>query len=190
MGGLDPAKILMILLVAVIVVGPEKLPRVARQIGGFWRELAKMRERFEQEVRDAMPDVELPKIPRLPARGITGYLTSMMASSTEGAEASGSFSGDAGLQPGPGYAVAESDTLARQGWVSPNGSGAMPELVAGSELATAAPVRESVPAGWHSVGADAPGYASGSLLAPVPSLAPSGQMTVESELSFDEPGWN
>lgn len=189
MGGLDPAKILMILLVAVIVVGPEKLPRVARQLGSLWREIAKMRERLEQEVRDAMPDVELPKIPRLPQRGITGYLTSMMTSTTEGAAASGSISGDAVEQPGAGYAVAEAEALGRQSWVSSNGSVDAGDRQAGS-LAIADSIRESVPAGWHSVGADAPGYASGSLLAPVPSLGASGQMTVESELSFDEPGWN
>ena len=55
MGGLDPTKIFLILVIALIVVGPERLPGLARQIGGMWRELNRMREKFEAEVRAAVP---------------------------------------------------------------------------------------------------------------------------------------
>jgi sec-independent protein translocase protein TatB len=62
-GALDPAKILMILVIAMIVLGPERLPKVAHQLGAAWREVSKFREKLEAEVRSAIPDVDLPKIP-------------------------------------------------------------------------------------------------------------------------------
>ena len=66
MGGLDPAKIFLILVIALIVVGPERLPGLARQLGGMWRELNRLRDKFEQEVRAAVPDLDLPNIPTSP----------------------------------------------------------------------------------------------------------------------------
>ena len=79
MGGLDPTKIFLILVIALIVVGPERLPGLARQLGGTWRELNRMREKFEQEVRAAVPDLDLPNIPTSPSRAITGYLTGLVS---------------------------------------------------------------------------------------------------------------
>ncbi|MGA2803079.1 MAG: twin-arginine translocase TatA/TatE family subunit [Acidimicrobiales bacterium] len=79
MGGLDPTKIFLILVIALIVVGPERLPGLARQLGGMWRELNRMREKFEQEVRAAVPDLDLPNIPTSPSRAITGYLTGLIS---------------------------------------------------------------------------------------------------------------
>jgi Sec-independent protein translocase protein TatA len=64
-GGLDPAKIFLILVIALIVVGPERLPGLARQLGGMWRELNRLRDKFEQEVRAAVPDKALPSDHRL-----------------------------------------------------------------------------------------------------------------------------
>jgi Sec-independent protein translocase protein TatA len=54
---LSPAKILLVLVVGVIVLGPDKLPRVARQIGAVWGDLRKWRERIETEVRGTFPDL-------------------------------------------------------------------------------------------------------------------------------------
>jgi Sec-independent protein translocase protein TatA len=78
MGGLDPAKIFLILVIALIVVGPERLPGAARQLGGAWRELNRLREKFEQEVRSAVPNLDLPRIPTNPSRAVTGYLTNLV----------------------------------------------------------------------------------------------------------------
>ena len=41
----------MILAVAMVVLGPDKLPKLAGQIGGLWRDLQKWRERLEHEAR-------------------------------------------------------------------------------------------------------------------------------------------
>ncbi len=47
-------ELLVILLVALIVLGPEKLPEAARKLGGFMRELRRMSAGFQAEVRDAL----------------------------------------------------------------------------------------------------------------------------------------
>lgn len=54
---LSPAKILVILVVALVVLGPDKLPKVARQIGSLWGDFRKFRERLESEVRGNFPDL-------------------------------------------------------------------------------------------------------------------------------------
>lgn len=189
MGGLDPAKILIILLMAVIVLGPERLPRAARQVGSMWRELTKLRERLENEVRSAIPDLDLPKLPVMPQRGIAGYLTGMMTSTGSPANAGAAVGG------GLGGVVAEDG----EAWVRP---GSRPVTNMGSDRSPqgrsmwttsapeAAPEHSELPAGWHAVGSPAPGYASGSTLSAVPSSAPAGPISVEVSLSFDEPSWN
>lgn len=54
---LSPAKLLVILVVALIVLGPEKLPQVARQIGALWHDLREWRSRIESEVRGTFPNL-------------------------------------------------------------------------------------------------------------------------------------
>ncbi len=54
---LSPAKVLVILVVALVVLGPDKLPKVARQIGSLWGDFRKFRERLETEVRGTFPDL-------------------------------------------------------------------------------------------------------------------------------------
>jgi TatA/E family protein of Tat protein translocase len=54
---LSPAKLLVILVVALIVLGPDKLPKMAKQIGGLWGDFRKFRQRFESDVRGSFPDL-------------------------------------------------------------------------------------------------------------------------------------
>lgn len=54
---LSPAKLLVILVVALIVLGPDKLPKVAKQVGALWGDFRKFRERLENEVRGTFPDL-------------------------------------------------------------------------------------------------------------------------------------
>jgi sec-independent protein translocase protein TatB len=49
-----PAKILIVLTVALIVLGPEKLPQMSRQIGKAWGDFRRFREHLEGEVRGAL----------------------------------------------------------------------------------------------------------------------------------------
>jgi Sec-independent protein translocase protein TatA len=55
MFNLDPSKLLVIAVVGIIVLGPERLPHFARQIGGAWRSFSEFRQRMESEVRNSLP---------------------------------------------------------------------------------------------------------------------------------------
>ena len=57
MFSLSPVKILVVVAIALILLGPDKLPEFARQVGGAWRSLKSLQERVETEVRDAIPDL-------------------------------------------------------------------------------------------------------------------------------------
>jgi TatA/E family protein of Tat protein translocase len=54
---LSPVKILVIVAVVLLLMGPDKLPEVAHRLGSSWRALKRLQERVESEVRDAIPDL-------------------------------------------------------------------------------------------------------------------------------------
>jgi Tat protein translocase TatB subunit len=55
-------ELLVILLIALIVLGPEKLPDTARKIGNVMGELRRMSSGFQEEMRSAMDDVTRPPL--------------------------------------------------------------------------------------------------------------------------------
>lgn len=57
MFNLDPGKMLLIAVIAVILLGPDRLPHFARQVGGAWRSFNEMRQRLESSVRTSIPDL-------------------------------------------------------------------------------------------------------------------------------------
>jgi sec-independent protein translocase protein TatB len=77
---LDPAKLLVIAVVAIILLGPDRLPQVARQAGAAWRSFNEFRHRMEREVRDTMPDLpsttEIARLARSPT-ALLNHLSSM-----------------------------------------------------------------------------------------------------------------
>ena len=70
MFNLDPGKLLVIAVVAVMVLGPDKLPDAARRAGDAWRSFNEFRQRMESEVRSNLPDLpstgELARLARSP----------------------------------------------------------------------------------------------------------------------------
>src|SRR5579863_8472531 len=54
---LSPPKLLMILVIALIVLGPDKLPSMARRVGALWSEFSRWRAQVESEVRSTFPDL-------------------------------------------------------------------------------------------------------------------------------------
>src|SRR5271156_2501983 len=90
MFNLDPGKLLVIAVVAIILLGPDRLPQVARQLGGAWRSFNEFRHRMESEVRNTMPDLpstsEIARLARSPS-ALLNHLSNM--SSDE--EPDGSF---------------------------------------------------------------------------------------------------
>ena len=81
---LDPAKLLVIAVVAVILLGPDKLPQVARQIGSAWRALGEFRHKMESEVRNSIPDLpssaDIARLARSPS-ALLDHLSKMDAPS-------------------------------------------------------------------------------------------------------------
>ncbi len=49
-------EILVILVIGLIVLGPEKLPEMARKAGNVMRELRRMSQGFQTELRDALDE--------------------------------------------------------------------------------------------------------------------------------------
>ena len=49
-------ELLVILIVALVVLGPAKLPEVARQVGGMARELRRMSASFQAEMKSALDE--------------------------------------------------------------------------------------------------------------------------------------
>ena len=88
---LDPAKLLVIAVVAIILLGPDRLPQVARQVGAAWRSFNEFRHRMEAEVRNTMPDLppshEIARLARSPS-ALLNKLSSM-ATATRRAGGSG-----------------------------------------------------------------------------------------------------
>ena len=53
-------ELLMILLVALVVLGPEKLPEAARKLGNVSRELRRMSGGLQDEIRNAIDTASIP----------------------------------------------------------------------------------------------------------------------------------
>jgi Sec-independent protein translocase protein TatA len=54
---LDPGKLLVIGVVALVVLGPDHLPKVAKTVGSFWSDFTRWRASVDAQVRAAFPDL-------------------------------------------------------------------------------------------------------------------------------------
>jgi sec-independent protein translocase protein TatB len=83
---LDPGKLLVIAVVAVILLGPDRLPQVARQVGTAWRAFTEFRHRMEAEVRSNIPDLpstsDIARLVRSPS-ALLDHLGNMASASSE-----------------------------------------------------------------------------------------------------------
>ena len=111
---LGPAEILVILVVALIVLGPKRLPEAGRQVGRAIAEVRKWSQGFQDEIRSAVdfnpgapsyptppPGQEPSPIPMVPAE--TGPPTDRAEDRAPPAETNGSSvtTGSHGLISGP-----------------------------------------------------------------------------------------
>jgi sec-independent protein translocase protein TatB len=122
---LSPAKLLVILVVALIVLGPEKLPQVARQIGAAWHDLRLWRSRLENEVRGTFPN--LPPTHEV-AQAVRSPLAFLERLADEHERSLGDDAVDEPAVPGPDGtdvhgAVAGNGAVTGNGGGSPNGAG-------------------------------------------------------------------
>jgi TatA/E family protein of Tat protein translocase len=110
MFNLDPAKLLIIAVVAVILLGPDKLPQVARQIGGAWKSFNEFRHRMETEVRGSIPDLPSSNdIARL-ARSPSALLNHLSTMDGKGGDQNGSAPSGNGNGNGNGAGTSASPT--------------------------------------------------------------------------------
>ena len=56
MGNLGTPELLVIFVVALVVLGPDKLPDAARQMGKVFRQMKSMSSGFQQEMKRAMDE--------------------------------------------------------------------------------------------------------------------------------------
>jgi len=101
---LSPPKVAVILLVALVVLGPDKLPATAKRIGALWGDLRRWRLRLEDELRTSFPDLpstsEMAHAVRSPM-GFLDRLADEHARTTPG-PADGPGRGGGGPGPAPG----------------------------------------------------------------------------------------
>lgn len=53
---LGPLEIIVVLVVALLVFGPKRLPEMARQVGAAFRELRRIQQGIAEDLRDALAD--------------------------------------------------------------------------------------------------------------------------------------
>jgi TatA/E family protein of Tat protein translocase len=61
-GALSPLHWLIVAVVALLVIGPEQLPRVARSVAGGLRELRRLEQHLRAEAEDMFGDAEIPEL--------------------------------------------------------------------------------------------------------------------------------
>ena len=72
MGSIGGAEILVILVVALLVLGPNRLPEAARQVGRVMAEMRRISAGFQAEMRDALQTpVAGPPVPPPPSPDVT-----------------------------------------------------------------------------------------------------------------------
>ena len=115
---LSPLKIVIVVVVALVLVGPDKLPGLARQIGGAWRAFRSFSTKVETEVRSTMPDLpSTGDIARL-ARSPVAFLDSLAKLDTDPlvpdpaadpAPQTDALTPDPGAPPGPAPTAASDE---------------------------------------------------------------------------------
>jgi TatA/E family protein of Tat protein translocase len=82
---ISPIKIMVIITVILVLLGPDKLPEVARKLGSSWHSIKRIQQKIETEVREAIPDLpssgDIVRIVRNPV-----HLLDQLANRTEGSE--------------------------------------------------------------------------------------------------------
>ena len=153
-------ELIVIFILALVVLGPDKLPSAARQAGRYLSEFRRMSQGFQQELKDAMDIPELDDLKDLKksfTSTVTSFATTTPSAAPSGeAEVSGNGSG---ASDHAGDATAASAAAP-----SGNGSGSEPPSV----ILDPPPTR-SAPAP-----ADGPGRRAAS---PVVVEGPSGSFT-------------
>src|SRR3954469_5582837 len=79
MPSLGPAEILVVLVIALLVFGPNKMPDIAKQVGKGFREFRRVQQHLKSELRDVVSEFDSPSsatveqqaVPMLPPKDDT-----------------------------------------------------------------------------------------------------------------------
>src|SRR3954451_18974128 len=79
MPSLGPAEILVVLVIALLVFGPNKMPDIAKQVGKGFREFRRVQQHLKSELRDVVSEFDSPTsatveqqaVPMLPPKETT-----------------------------------------------------------------------------------------------------------------------
>ncbi len=71
MFNISATELLVIAIVALLILGPDKLPDAMRKLGRATRELRRITSGFEAELRDALSDAPEPPAPKTAAASNT-----------------------------------------------------------------------------------------------------------------------
>jgi sec-independent protein translocase protein TatB len=55
--GLSPIRLVIVAIIGLILLGPDKLPQAARQAGALWHSLRQLQQKVEDELHEAVPDL-------------------------------------------------------------------------------------------------------------------------------------
>ena len=59
MGNIGSGEVLVVLVLGLLILGPERLPDFARKIGSFLKQAKRMSRSFQEELRTAIEDPEV-----------------------------------------------------------------------------------------------------------------------------------
>ena len=59
MGNIGSGEVLVVLVLGLLILGPERLPDFARKIGSFLKQAKRMSRSFQEELRSAIEDHEV-----------------------------------------------------------------------------------------------------------------------------------
>jgi len=71
MGNLGAGEILVILMLGLLVLGPVRLAMVARHVGSMVRDVRRVAEGFQEEIRDLVEDPSIDALARERGRHLT-----------------------------------------------------------------------------------------------------------------------
>ena len=79
MPSLGPAEILVVLVIALLVFGPNKMPEIAKHVGKGFREFRRVQQHLKSELRDVVSEFDSPStatvdqqaVPMLPPKDDT-----------------------------------------------------------------------------------------------------------------------
>lgn len=97
---LGGGEIMLVLVVALMLFGGDKLPELARGLGKSMREFKKATGAMQDELKRAMEEVEAPPPTIMPPSPASPEIKSTPGIQPPGAETPGSFTDDSGPTPG------------------------------------------------------------------------------------------